>query len=58
MAFVCRETVMLDPTLIWSNSDAAENLKVYASDFLKTKKEDILLKYYCETAKVKAKAVW
>lgn len=49
---------MLDPALIWTDSDAIENLKSYANDFWKDRKDEVLLQYYCETAKVKSRAVW
>lgn len=56
-----REIVMLDPALIWTNSDMSENLASYANDFTQFKgreREEILIKYYAETAAAKAKAVW
>lgn len=52
---------MLDPDLIWKNDDdTTENMKCFAEDFSKMKgrdREEILLKFYSETAKAKAKAV-
>lgn len=61
-----RETILLDPSLIWGDKDdktreTVENLKEYSSDFLKLKgkqREEVLIKYYGETARIKAKAVW
>lgn len=55
-----RETVMLDPTLIWKESETTENMQIYANDFASLKgreREDVLLKYYNETAHAKAMAV-
>ncbi|KAG4066477.1 hypothetical protein HA402_007113 [Bradysia odoriphaga] len=55
-----REVVLLDPALIWTSDDIGENMKVYASDFSKMKgrdKEDVLLKFYNETAHAKTTAV-
>lgn len=61
-----RETIMLDPEKVWSTSDhnvreAAENAKVYSTDLLKLKgaqREEVLLRFYSETAKLKANPVW
>lgn len=56
-----RETILLDPALIWTNDDVGENMKIYASDFSKMKgrdKEELLLKFYNETAHAKTTAVW
>lgn len=61
-----RETILLDLNLVWSGKDdemreTVENLKEYSSDFMKLKgkqREEVLLKYYNETARIKAKAVW
>lgn len=52
-----RETIILDGSLI---EDSDENLLVYASDFSQSegkKREEILLKFYSETAIAKRKAV-
>lgn len=52
---------MLDETLIWTNDETMENMQSYATDYSKLKgreREEILLQYYNETAKAKAKAVW
>lgn len=61
-----RETIQLDPNKVWKAKDqgmreAMENLKEYSSDIMKLKgkqREEVLLKYYSETAKIKARAVW
>lgn len=61
-----RETILLDPSKVWNmNNDSiresVENLKEYSSDFMKLKgrqREEVLLKYYSETSRVKADAVW
>lgn len=56
-----RQTILLDPALIWTSDDTAENMKSYANDLCKMKgreKDDVLLKFYSETAHAKAKAVW
>lgn len=62
VTFNCyRETILLDPTLIWTNDDIGENMKTYADDLSKMKgkeKDDVLLKFYNETAHAKKKAVW
>lgn len=51
---------MLDPDLIWKDDDTTENMKSYAEDFSKMKgrdREELLLRFYSETAKAKTKAV-
>ena len=61
-----RETIILDSQLVWddkddSSRDIVENMKVFSQDFQKLKgkqRDEVLLKYYAETARVKAKAVW
>lgn len=61
-----RETIMLDPDKVWKTNDcnvreAAENAKVYSTDLLKlkgTQRDELLLRFYSETAKLKANAVW
>lgn len=61
-----RETVILDPGKVWNSNDqsaveAAENAKVYHSDLTKLKgaqRDEVLLRFYSETAKLKANAVW
>ncbi|XP_037052396.1 SWI/SNF-related matrix-associated actin-dependent regulator of chromatin subfamily A-like protein 1 [Bradysia coprophila] len=60
-----RETITLDPDKVWSTNDlniheAAKNVKIYSNDFLKSRgeqREELLLRFYSETAKLKAKAV-
>jgi len=57
------ETVILDSALILKNgnSDEEKNLQNYALKYSKNvgrKREEILLQFYSETAKVKTKAVW
>lgn len=59
--FFYRETILLDPTLIWTSDDIGENMKTYAEDFSKMKgreKDDVLIKFYNETAHAKKSAVW
>lgn len=61
LCLIIRETVLLDPALIWTNDDIGENMKTYATDFTKMKgrdKDDVLLKFYNETAHAKKTAVW
>lgn len=61
-----RETILLDPSQIWNTTDesvreAAENAKVYSSDLKKLRgaqHDEVLLRFYSETAKLKANAVW
>lgn len=61
-----RETIMLDREKVWSTHnhnvrEAAENAKVYSSDLLKLKgaqRDEVLLRFYSETAKLKANPVW
>ncbi|XP_055917964.1 SWI/SNF-related matrix-associated actin-dependent regulator of chromatin subfamily A-like protein 1 [Eupeodes corollae] len=55
-----RETVVLDPALLWHGSDVDRTLQSYTNDLSKCKgkeRECILLKFYAETATVKARAV-
>ncbi|KAG4072648.1 hypothetical protein HA402_004737 [Bradysia odoriphaga] len=60
-----RETITLDPDKVWSTNDlnnheAAKNVKIYSNDFLNLngeQREELLLRFYSETAKLKAKAV-
>lgn len=57
---------MLDLDKVWAASDrnvreAAENAKVYSTDLMKLKgaqREEVLLRFYSETAKLKANPVW
>lgn len=61
-----RETILLDSKKIWErNSDemraSIENCSQYASDIHRLKgaqREEVLLRLYAETAKLKAAAVW
>lgn len=61
-----RETIVLDKQSIWACNDestreAVENIKEYSKDYLHLQgkqREDVLLKWYTETARVKANAVW
>ncbi|XP_055641973.1 SWI/SNF-related matrix-associated actin-dependent regulator of chromatin subfamily A-like protein 1 [Toxorhynchites rutilus septentrionalis] len=55
-----RETVILDPSLLWKNDDTEEDLNSYAADYSSSKgreREEILFKYYHATAEAKAPAV-
>lgn len=55
-----RETVILDPSLLWTNEETGENLNSYAADYSMSKgreREEILFKYYNATAEAKAPAV-
>ncbi len=52
---------MLDSSLIWTVDEISENMKVYANDFTKMKgrdKDELLMKFYNETAHAKKAAVW
>lgn len=61
-----RETILLDPSKVWSSKndsakEAVENAKEYSNDLSKYKgkqREEILLKFYGETARIKTHAVW
>lgn len=61
-----RETIVLDKASVWgctdeSTKEAVENIKEYSKDYqhLQGKqRDDVLLKWYTETAMVKANAVW
>ncbi|XP_075152134.1 SWI/SNF-related matrix-associated actin-dependent regulator of chromatin subfamily A-like protein 1 [Haematobia irritans] len=55
-----RETVVLDPALVWPSDEIKESLNTVAKtlQFSKgTEREQILLRFYAQTAEVKAKAV-
>lgn len=55
-----RETVVLDPGLLWHGAQVDKTLQTYTDDISKSKgkdRESILLKFYAETAIVKARAV-
>lgn len=52
--------MLLDPTLIWKECETTENLQSYAADFATLggrDRDDLLLKFYQETAHAKANAV-
>ncbi|EDW54300.1 GM18506 [Drosophila sechellia] len=55
-----RETVVLDPALVWTNEETKETLDAFNKE-LKTAKgrasEEILLRFYARTAEVKTRAV-
>ncbi|XP_017063305.2 SWI/SNF-related matrix-associated actin-dependent regulator of chromatin subfamily A-like protein 1 [Drosophila eugracilis] len=55
-----RETVVLDPALVWTNEETKDTLDAFNKE-LKTSKgramEEILLRFYARTAEVKARAV-
>lgn len=61
-----RETITLDPDKVWSTSDvnvreAAKNVKTFSNDFQKLNgalRDELLLRFYSETAKLKTNAVW
>lgn len=61
-----RETIQLDPEIIWKVQEdgmreTLENIKEYSSDIMKLQgkqREEILLKLYAETARIKSRAVW
>ncbi|XP_058057458.1 SWI/SNF-related matrix-associated actin-dependent regulator of chromatin subfamily A-like protein 1 [Anopheles bellator] len=55
-----RETVILDPSYLWTNEEIGSDMDCYASDYSQSKgrqREDILIKYYSMTAQAKAPAV-
>ncbi|XP_039499895.1 SWI/SNF-related matrix-associated actin-dependent regulator of chromatin subfamily A-like protein 1 [Drosophila santomea] len=55
-----RETVVLDPALVWTNDETKDTLDAFNKE-LKTSKgramEEILLRFYARTAEVKSRAV-
>ncbi|XP_070141222.1 SWI/SNF-related matrix-associated actin-dependent regulator of chromatin subfamily A-like protein 1 isoform X2 [Drosophila kikkawai] len=55
-----RETVVLDPALVWTNEETKDSLDAFSNE-LKTSKgratEEILLRFYARTAEVKTRAV-
>ncbi|KAH8261845.1 hypothetical protein KR038_003597 [Drosophila bunnanda] len=55
-----RETVVLDPSLVWTNEETKDSLNAFSRE-LKTSKgkasEEILLRFYARTAEVKTRAV-
>lgn len=56
-----RETVILDPSYMWTNDGIEDDMSCYANDYSQSKgrqREDILLKYYSMSAEAKAPAVW
>lgn len=61
-----RETIILDPDKVWNAKcdnmrETLENIKEYSADYMELKggpqRDEILLKYYSETAKLKSYAV-
>lgn len=61
-----RETIILDPDKVWNAKcekmrETVENIKEYSADYMKLKggpqREEILMKYYAETAQLKSYAV-
>lgn len=61
-----RETIMLDADKVWKAKDeqmreTLENIEVYSADYMRLKggpaRDELLLKYYAETARVKSYAV-
>ncbi|XP_037960873.1 SWI/SNF-related matrix-associated actin-dependent regulator of chromatin subfamily A-like protein 1 [Teleopsis dalmanni] len=55
-----RETVVLDPALVWSNDSSKDTLDEVSKNYLASKgkqKEEMLLRLYAETANVKKHAV-
>uniref|UniRef100_A0A182PAQ0 SWI/SNF-related matrix-associated actin-dependent regulator of chromatin subfamily A-like protein 1 n=1 Tax=Anopheles epiroticus TaxID=199890 RepID=A0A182PAQ0_9DIPT len=55
-----RETIVLDPSYLWTNEDVEDNMSSYAADYSTSKgrqREEALLKYYSITAEAKAPAV-
>ncbi|EDW71228.1 SWI/SNF-related matrix-associated actin-dependent regulator of chromatin subfamily A-like protein 1 [Drosophila virilis] len=60
MAEKNRETVVLDPALVWSNDDAKTTCHELNSELQKAKgksREELLLRFYARTAEVKTRAV-
>ena len=56
-----RETVVLDPALVWPSDEVKESLIKVAQHLQSCRsadREQILLQYYAQTAEVKIKAVW
>lgn len=61
-----RETILLDPSSIWNATDektreTVENMEEYSKDIDKLKglqRDEVLLRFYAETAKLKVNAVW
>lgn len=52
---------MLDPALVWTNDDAKTSLNEMSSQLEKAKgrsREEVLLRFYAQTAQVKTRAVW
>uniref|UniRef100_A0A182MCU0 SWI/SNF-related matrix-associated actin-dependent regulator of chromatin subfamily A-like protein 1 n=1 Tax=Anopheles culicifacies TaxID=139723 RepID=A0A182MCU0_9DIPT len=55
-----RETVVLDPSYMWTNEEVEDNMNSYASDYTSSKgrqREEALIKYYSVSAEAKAPAV-
>lgn len=61
-----RETIVLDKATVWqadndAMKEAVENMKEFSQDYHKYKgkeREEVLLRFYSETAHVKINAVW
>uniref|UniRef100_A0A182K0M5 SWI/SNF-related matrix-associated actin-dependent regulator of chromatin subfamily A-like protein 1 n=1 Tax=Anopheles christyi TaxID=43041 RepID=A0A182K0M5_9DIPT len=55
-----RETVVLDPSYLWTNEEVEDNMNSYAADYSSSKgrqRDEALIKYYSVTAEAKAPAV-
>uniref|UniRef100_A0A182RG25 SWI/SNF-related matrix-associated actin-dependent regulator of chromatin subfamily A-like protein 1 n=1 Tax=Anopheles funestus TaxID=62324 RepID=A0A182RG25_ANOFN len=55
-----RETVVLDPSYLWTSEEVEENMNSYASDYTTSKgrqRDEALIKYYSVTAEAKSPAV-
>lgn len=61
-----RETILLDPNKVWNTKknrlhETIENCKEFSVDVMKlkgTRRDEVLLRFYAETASLKADAVW
>lgn len=61
-----RETILLDPSKVWNTKknslhETIENCKEFSADVMKLKgaqRDAVLLRFYAETANLKADAVW
>ncbi|KAM8717805.1 hypothetical protein ACLKA7_004499 [Drosophila subpalustris] len=55
-----RETVVLDPSLVWTNDDAKTSINDLNAELQSAKgrsREEVLLRFYAQTAQVKTRAV-
>uniref|UniRef100_A0A182IXQ7 Uncharacterized protein n=1 Tax=Anopheles atroparvus TaxID=41427 RepID=A0A182IXQ7_ANOAO len=55
-----RETVVLDPSYLWTREGLEDDMNCFATDYSQSKgrqREDILIKFYSTTAEAKAPAV-